>query len=117
MPRTRRRWLTQNIQRCEALLEELYRERDARTEQQLNPPQVAEQMQKLESSVYARRRYENKTLKDPALLEAHRRKSRESWRRKQAEKKREKAEKKVEQVAEQQPEQHVSAPPSFTLFV
>ena len=114
MPRIRRRWLTQNIQRCEALLEELYRERDARTEQQLNPPQVAEQMQKLEGSVYARRRYENKTLKDPALLEAHRRKSRESWQRKRAEKKLEKAEK---QVAEQQVEQHVSAPPSFTLFV
>ena len=73
------------------MLEELYRERDARTEQQLNPPQVAEQMQKLEGSVYARRRYENKTLKDPALLEAHRRKSRESWRRKQAEKKVEKS--------------------------
>ena len=53
----------------------------------------------------------------PALLEAHRRKSRESWRRKQAEKKREKAEKKVEQAAEQQAKQHVSAPPSFTLFV
>ena len=35
----------------------------------------------------------------------------------QAEKKLEKAEKQVEQVAEQQVEQHVSAPPSFTLFV
>ena len=74
-------------------------------------------MQKLEGSVYARWRYDNKILQDPALLEAHRRKSRESWQRKQAEKNLEKVEKQVEQVAEQQVEQHVSAPPSFTLFV
>ena len=39
----------------------------------LDPPQVAEQMRKLHSSVYARRRYENKVKTDPALLGGRRR--------------------------------------------
>ena len=37
----------------------------------------------LKASVSARRRYENKVKTDPALLEAHRKRARESWRRKQ----------------------------------
>ena len=64
-------------------MEELYRERDARLDRQLDPPQVAETMRKLESSVYARRRYENKVRTDPALLEAHRKRGRENWRKQQ----------------------------------
>ena len=40
-------------------------------------------MRKLESSVYARRRYENKVRTDPALLEAHRKRGRENWRKQQ----------------------------------
>ena len=51
----------------------MYRERDARIDHQLDPPQVAEQMRKLHSSVYARRRYENKVKTDPALLGGRRR--------------------------------------------
>ena len=51
----------------------VYRERDARIDHQLDPPQVAEQMRKLHSSVYARRRYENKVKTDPALLGGRRR--------------------------------------------
>jgi hypothetical protein len=113
MTRTRKSWLTQNINRCEALLTELYLERDARAERQMQPPQVVERMRKMEGSVYARRRYENKIVKDPALLEAHRRRSREGWQRKQAEKK---AETQTKQ-AEQRTEKQVDAALSFTLFV
>ena len=40
---------------------------------QLDPPQVAEKMRKLHSSVYSRRRYENKVKTDPALLGGRRR--------------------------------------------
>ena len=80
---TRRNWLDTHIARTEELLEELYRERDARLDRQLDPPQVAETMRKLESSVASRRRYENKVRTDPALLEAHRKRAREGWRRKQ----------------------------------
>ena len=80
---TRRNWLDAHIARTEALLTELYTERDARLERLLDQPQVAEQMRKLESSVASRRRYENKVKTDPALLEAHRKRARESWRRKQ----------------------------------
>ena len=54
-----------------------------RLDRQLDPPQVAETMRKLESSVYARRRYENKVRTDPALLEAHRKRGRENWRKQQ----------------------------------
>ena len=79
---TRRNWLDTHIARTEELLEELYREQDTRLEQQLDEPQVATEMAKLKASVHARRRYENKVRKDPALLEAHR-KRRENWRRKQ----------------------------------
>jgi hypothetical protein len=80
---TRRNWLDTHIARTEALLTELYTERDARLDRQLDPPQVAETMRKLESSVYARRRYENKVRTDPALLEAHRKRGRENWRKQQ----------------------------------
>ena len=80
---TRRNWLDTHIARTEELLEELYRERDARLDRQLDPPQVAETMAKLQSSVYSRRRYENKVKADPALLDAHRKRAREGWRRKQ----------------------------------
>ena len=51
----------------------MYRERDARIDHQFDPPQVAEQVRKLHSSVYARRRYENKVKTDPALLGGRRR--------------------------------------------
>jgi len=51
----------------------VYRERDARIDHQFDPPQVAEQMRKLYSSVYSRRRYENKVKTDPALLGGRRR--------------------------------------------
>ena len=51
----------------------MYRERDARIDHQFDPPQVAEQMRKLYSSVYSRRRYENKVKTDPALLGGRRR--------------------------------------------
>ena len=80
---TRRNWLDTHIARCETLLTELYLERDARLERQLDPPQVVETMRKLESSVYARRRYENKVRTDPVLLEAHRKRGRENWRKQQ----------------------------------
>ena len=80
---TRRNWLDTHITTTEALLEELYHERDARLDRQLDPPQVAETMAKLRSSVYSRRRYENKVKTDPALLEAHRKRGRESWRKQQ----------------------------------
>ena len=50
---------------------------------ELDLPQVAETMRKLESSVYARRRYENKVRTDPVLLEAHRKRGRENWRKQQ----------------------------------
>jgi hypothetical protein len=80
---TRTNWLDTHIARTEALLTELYTERDARLDRQLDPPQVAETMRKLQSSVASRRRYENKVKADPALLEAHRKRALESWRRKQ----------------------------------
>ena len=80
---TRTNWLDTHIARTEALLTELYTERDARLDRQLDPPQVAETMAKLQSSVASRRRYENKVKTDPALLEAHRKRAREGWRRKQ----------------------------------
>ena len=80
---TRTNWLDTHIATTEALLTELYAERDARLDRQLDPPQVAETMAKLQSSVYSRRRYENKVKADPALLEAHRKRAREGWRRKQ----------------------------------
>ena len=51
----------------------VYRERDTRIDHQLDLPQVAEQVRKLHSSVYARRRYENKVKTDPALLGGRRR--------------------------------------------
>ena len=80
---TRRNWLDAHIARTEALLTGLYTERDARLERLLDQPQVAETMAKLQSSVASRRRYENKVKADPSLLEAHRKRARESWRRKQ----------------------------------
>ena len=80
---TRRNWLDTHIARCETLLTELYLERDARLEWQLDPPQVVETMRKLESSVYAWWRYENKVWTDPTLLEAHRKRGRENWRKQQ----------------------------------
>jgi hypothetical protein len=79
----RNNWLDTHIASCETLLTELYLERDARLERQLEEPQVAETMAKLKASVSARRRYENTVKTDPALLEAHRKRARESWRRKQ----------------------------------
>ena len=79
----RNNWLDTHIASCETLLTELYLERDARLERQLEEPPVVAQMAKLKASVSARRRYENTVKTDPALLEAHRKRARESWRRKQ----------------------------------
>ena len=79
----RNNWLDTHITTTEALLEEMYRERDARTVARLQEPHVVTEMAKLKASVYERRRYENKVKTDPALLEAHRKRARESWRRKQ----------------------------------
>ena len=52
---------------------------------ELQEPQVVAEMAKLKASVSARRRYESKVKTDPVpvLLEAHRKRARESWRRKQ----------------------------------
>jgi len=80
---TRTNWLDTHIATTEALLTELYAERDARLDRQLDPPQVAQTVAKLQSSVYSRRRYENKVRTDPALLEAHRKRGRENWRKQQ----------------------------------
>ena len=85
MAPTRRNWLSKNVKQCEALLEELYRERDARTNWEMQPPQVEEQLVKLHRSVAARRRYEAKVRDDPAWVERHRARAREGYhRRKQA---------------------------------
>ena len=84
MARTKGQWLNKHIAAAEELLENLYRERDARTVAELEEPQVVTEMGKLKASVHARRRYENKILCDPALLEAHRRRSRVAWQAKQS---------------------------------
>ena len=62
MAPTRKNWLSKNIKQCEALLEELYRERDARTNWEMQPPQVEEHLVKLQRSVDARRWYETNVL-------------------------------------------------------
>ena len=80
---TRTNWLDTHIATTEALLTELYAERDARLDRKLDPPQVAQSVAKLQSSVYSRRRYENNVKTDPALLEAHRKRAREGWRKQQ----------------------------------
>jgi hypothetical protein len=49
----------------------------------MEEPQVVTEMGKLKASVHARRRYENKILCDPLLLEAHRKRSRVAWQAKQ----------------------------------
>ena len=85
MAPTRRNWLSKNVKQCEALLEELYRERDARTNWELRPTQLEEQLVNLHRSVAARRRYEAKVRDDPAWVERHRARAREGYhRRKQA---------------------------------
>ena len=83
MARTKGQWLNKHIAAAEELLEQLYRERDARTVAELDEPQVVAQMAKLKASVHARRRYENKILCDPLLLDAHRKRSRVAWQAKQ----------------------------------
>jgi len=83
MARTKGQWLNKHIAAAEELLENLYRERDARTVAELEEPQVVTEMGKLKASVHARRRYENKILCDPLLLEAHRKRSRVAWQAKQ----------------------------------
>jgi hypothetical protein len=83
MARTKGQWLNKHIAAAEDLLENLYRERDARTVAEMEEPQVVTEMRKLKASVHARRRYENKILCDPVLLDAHRKRVRESGRRKQ----------------------------------
>jgi hypothetical protein len=75
--------VNKHIAAAEDLLEQLYRERDARTVAEMEEPQVVTEMRKLKASVHARRRYENKILCDPVLLDAHRKRVRESGRRKQ----------------------------------
>ena len=84
MARTKGQWLNKHIAAAELLLEELYRERDARTVAELEEPQVVTEMGKLKASVHARRRYENKILCDPLLLEAHRKRARVAWQAKQS---------------------------------
>jgi hypothetical protein len=83
MARTKGQWLNKHIAAAEDLLENLYRERDARTVAEMEEPQVVTEMGKLKASVHARRRYENKILCDPLLLEAHRKRSRVAWQAKQ----------------------------------
>ena len=83
MARTKGQWLNKHIAAAEELLENLYRERDARTVAELEEPQVVTEMGKLKASVHARRRYENKILCDPLLLDAHRKRSRVAWQAKQ----------------------------------
>ena len=75
--------VNKHIAAAEDLLEQLYRERDARTVAEMEEPQVVTEMRKLKASVHARRRYENKILCDPLLLEAHRKRSRVAWQAKQ----------------------------------
>ena len=69
-------------------------------------------MAKLKASVHARRRYENKILCDPALLEAHRRRSRVAWQAKQSILK---AEAEVEAEARKAQRQKKQQHMSFTL--
>ena len=84
MARTKGQWLNNHIAAAEELLEQLYRERDARTVAEMGQPQVVTEMRKLKASVHARRRYEHKILCDPQLLDAHRRRSRVAWQAKQS---------------------------------
>jgi hypothetical protein len=84
MARTKGQWLNKHIAAAEDLLENLYRERDARTVAEMEEPQVVTEMGKLKASVHARRRYETKILCDPLLLEAHRKRSRVAWQAKQS---------------------------------
>jgi hypothetical protein len=84
MAPTHRSGLTKNIKDCEALLETLYRERDARIERQMQPPQVAQQVTKMKRAVSARR-YFAKMQDDPAWRERHRSRAREAYHKKQAE--------------------------------
>ena len=84
MARTKGQWLNNHIAAAEELLEQLYRERDARTVAEMDEPQVVTEMRKLKASVHARRRYEHKILCDPQLLDAHRRRARVAWQAKQS---------------------------------
>ena len=79
MAPTHRSGLTKNIKDCEALLETLYRERDARIERQMQPPQVAQQVTKIKRAVSSRHYFEAKMQDDPAWRERHRSKAREAY--------------------------------------
>jgi hypothetical protein len=103
MAPTHRSGLCKNIKDCEALLETLYRERDARIERQMQPPQVAQQVTKIKRAVSSRRYFEAKMQDDPAWRERHRSKARQAYHvKKQAQ-------------AEAQAEARGREPMSFTL--
>jgi len=115
MARTKGQWLNKHIAAAELLLEELYRERDARTVAELEEPQVVTEMGKLKASVHARRRYENKILCDPLLLEAHRKRARVAWQAKQVKAEAVEAEVEAGEVEEGETEVEVAKTLSFTL--
>ena len=103
----RKDWLTKNIEAAEALLEELYYERDARAVRKLAPTQVEQTLGTLKTSVYQRHYYEQTVKTDEERLQRYRQRSRERWQRKR------------EQQAQQQTQQArvCDAKMSFTLVM
>ena len=104
MPYTRS-WLSRNIQQAEALLEELYRERDC-AQLPTDQRDAAERVEQLTRSVVSRRHYERR-VQDPVWLEQHRRRSREHYRQKVAKR----------QAEKQREEQRQEQPTSFRLVL
>ena len=104
--RTHRSWLSRNIRQCEALLEELYRERDC-AQLPTDQRDAAERVEQLTRSVVSRRHYERR-VQDPVWLEQHRRRSREHYRKKVDKQQAEQRQERQEQRQEHAPERPMS---------